>query len=159
MTLHNLSKEIKELLEEGIAHIIIYKVKRSWNFKVFWYDDVNDLYSKEDQAEIDEIKKIDQFYLDVDGYNDFLDYTLLYIKNRILKQYECNQEQIIKDAKKEDTTEVENDTPELFIDDVPDDSQLEDLSVEYDTATGLYVELFTKIHGEEDNPYMNDDDI
>jgi hypothetical protein len=95
MNLLKLSKEIQELLREGIANIFVWKVKRSWNYKIFWYEDpANDIYSTEDLKEIEEIKKIDNCYLELNGYNDFLDYTLSYIKDRIIKQYEINQEQI-----------------------------------------------------------------
>jgi len=95
MNLVKLSKEIKEILEEGIANVFVWKVKRSWNYKIFWYDDpANDIYSNEDLKEINKIKSIDKCYLELNGYNDFLAYTLSYIKERIIRQYETNKEQI-----------------------------------------------------------------
>ena len=56
MTLSKLSKEIQELLREGIAIIYVWKIGKSWRYSEFWYEDLNEkTFSMEDQISIDSI--------------------------------------------------------------------------------------------------------
>jgi hypothetical protein len=95
MTLSKLSKEIKELLEEGIAIIYVWKIGKSWRYSEFWYEDLNEkTFSMEDQISIDSIMEADKAATSFNGYEEFGSYTLKYIENRIKYGYLRSQQDI-----------------------------------------------------------------
>jgi hypothetical protein len=137
MTLSKLSKEIQELLEEGIAIIYVWKIGKSWRYSEFWYEDLNEkTFSMEDQISIDSIMEADKAATSFNGYEEFGSYTLKYIEDRIKYGYLRSKQDIreneiekafkkIEDKKeevKEDQTFLESEI-EFWNDEVEEDKK------------------------------------
>lgn len=90
MNLRMLSKEIQCVLSEGVTNLVVYKSGRKWCYSLLLCDDSNI-----DKLKIELIKeRIDSCCLELNGYDDFIDYTLIYIQKRILKLYQENKNTI-----------------------------------------------------------------
>lgn len=110
MNIRELAKKTKDLLEEGIAIVYFWKIKKSWNYKAFWYEEITEeKFSKEDQKEIDNILEIDKNAVGLNGYEEFGSYTLKYIEWRIKRAYQDQKEMLENNKEFEYHFNCEND--------------------------------------------------
>ena len=138
MTLLQVSKDVQEILREGIATVYFWKNGKSWCYTSFWYEDVkNETFSLEDQKLIDIILESDPYAIGLDGYNSFGSYTLQYISWRIKKGYLDNKKNI------EDNKEVEYSEDEVVLGEELEENKNE-------TKESTFIEYIVTINCSED---------